>query len=207
MIVPVEESVKRQYTFILGGQWQQQWLSRRRGWAGRRWCSGGDRNHSQWTPPAKEETCGHDEQHTVKATLETAKHPTPLHLQVTLLVLFNALPFWRVMLFVSLWLPRTEIFVRFGPRSTKSLSCGEAGWKYPHLSQASCFVMWNGRVRGKFHKWPVRKTGVKFHLGNLNTTPVWLRPNKAGSWSPKLLSVLQCPLLFLTPLVMGQFLH
>lgn len=145
MIVPVEESVKRQYMFILGGQWQQQWLSRRRGWAGRRWCSGGDRNHSQWTPPAKEETCGHDEQHTVKATLETAKHSTPLHLQVTLLVLFNALPFWRVMLFVSLWLPRTEIFVRFGPRSTKSLWWSWVEISAPEPGELLCDVEWEGK--------------------------------------------------------------
>lgn len=83
------------------------------------------------------------------------------------------LPSRRVMLPVTLWLPWTEIFVGFGLRSTESLSCSEAGWKYPHLRQGNYFVMWNRRVRGRYLKWPVRKTRVKFHPGNLNATPVW----------------------------------
>lgn len=49
----------------------------------------------------------------------------------------------------------------------------------------------------------MRKTG-EIPPREFKYNPCVMCPNKAGSWSSKILPVLQCPLLFLTSLVMGQ---
>lgn len=72
----------------------------------------------------------------------------------------------------------------------------------PEHGKLLCDVQYEGK--GEVSEMTSEKDRGEILPREFKYNPCVICPNKAGSWSSKLLSVLQCPLLFLTSLVMGQ---